>query len=90
MPKIYVPLTLRKFSNDQSMIELTGATIAEILTEIDKSFPSMRGQLYNENGRLNSHIAVFINDINIRDLKDEETPIDDRDEVYIVPAIAGG
>ena len=90
MLKIYVPVTLRKFTNGQSMLELTGATVAEVLKEMESRFPGIKGQLYNENGQLNSHIAVFINDINIRDLNDEETPVGARDEVYIVPAMAGG
>lgn len=90
MSKIYIPITLRKFTNNKSMLELTGATIAELLREMDERCPGIRGQLYNENGQLNPHIAVFINDINICDLKNEETPVGERDEVYIVPAMAGG
>ncbi|MBD2519587.1 MoaD/ThiS family protein [Nostoc sp. FACHB-973] len=90
MSKIYVPITLRQFTNNRSILDITGGTIAELLTEMDKRCPGIRGQLYNENGRINSHIAVFINDINIRDLKHEETPVQERDEVYIIPAFAGG
>lgn len=90
MATTYVPVTLRKFSEGQSMIDFSGSTIAEVLDKVRQKFPGLNEQLYSDAGELKPHIAVFVNDTNIRDLENEATPIQDRDEIYIVTAIAGG
>jgi sulfur-carrier protein len=90
MATTYVPVTLRKFSNGQSTVEFSGSTIAEVLNKVRQQFPGLNEQLYSDAGELKPHIAVFLNDTNIRDLENEATPIRDRDEIYIVTAIAGG
>jgi sulfur-carrier protein len=90
MATTYVPVTLRKFSNGQSTVEFPGSTIAEVLDKVRQQFPDLDEQLYSDVGELKPHIAVFVNDTNIRDLENEATPIRDRDEIFIVTAIAGG
>jgi molybdopterin converting factor small subunit len=90
MSKIYVPATLRRFTDGRSTVEINGSTVAEIFRQMDKLFPNLQGQLHNENGQIKSHLAVFVNDVHINELDKENTVLVERDEVYIIPAIAGG
>ena len=91
MPKVYIPISMRKFTDRQSSIEVNDvSTIASLLQSIQSQYPGIANLLHNQNGKLNPYIAVFINNTDIRDLAEAETPVSEKDEVHIIQAIAGG
>jgi molybdopterin synthase sulfur carrier subunit len=81
---------MRKLTNGQSVVELSGDTVAQVFEALESSYPGMQQQLYDDQGQLKRFIAVFVNGKDIRTLSQIETPVREQDEVYIVPAIAGG
>lgn len=65
----------------------SGATIAELLVELDTQFPGLRFRVVDEQGRLRQHMKIFVNQEAMRDLT---TPVTDADEVTIMQALSGG
>ncbi|WP_197231293.1 MoaD family protein [Novipirellula artificiosorum] len=88
--KVRIPTVLRKHTDNQPMIELAGANVAQLLVHLQQQYPELATQLFDDGGRLASYVNVFVNDKNIRDLQDVDTVLKQGDEVLLVPAIAGG
>lgn len=90
MIQVRIPAPLRKLTNEQELVPAEGATIAEILAHLDKSFPGLIERICDEQGNVRRFVNVFVNDEDIRFLQEKETTVKDGDEISIVPAIAGG
>ncbi|MBR1592959.1 MAG: molybdopterin-synthase adenylyltransferase MoeB [Ruminococcus sp.] len=87
---VVIPTTLRLFTEHRSEVEIDGNTVGEILTLLSDEYPQTKKALFDEKGRLRAFINVFVNEDNIRDLKDFDTEVRDGDEIILIPAIAGG
>jgi molybdopterin converting factor small subunit len=46
--------------------------------------------LIKQTGELNDHVVIMLNEKNIRSLDDLNTKINNKDEITLLPAIAGG
>jgi molybdopterin synthase sulfur carrier subunit len=90
MPQVRIPTPLRKLTGDQELVTVDGATIGDILTNLDKTFPGLGDRLCDEQGNVRRFVNIFVNDEDIRFLEEKATPVKDTDEISIVPAIAGG
>jgi molybdopterin converting factor small subunit len=87
---IRIPTPLRAYTDQQAAVAVTGATVGEALRDLVNRYPTLRPQLFNEQGKLRSFVNVFRNDEDVRHLQREDTPIRERDELSIIPSIAGG
>ncbi|MBI3928536.1 MAG: MoaD/ThiS family protein [Armatimonadetes bacterium] len=87
---IRVPLPMRRLTGDLETVEARGATVAEVLEDLESRYPGFRTALQDDEGRVRRYINVFLNADNIRELENEQTPVRDGDELSIIPAIAGG
>ena len=85
--KVSIPTPLRSYTADEKWVEADGATIAEVLADLDRQFPGLRFRVVDEQARLRTHMKIFVNQENVRDLT---TPITDADEVTIMQALSGG
>ena len=90
MAKVLIPTPLRQYAEKQDSVELTGATVGEVLGALTTKFPDLRKQLFNDEGKLRSFVNVYLNDEDIRYLKKDATPVAASDTLSIVPSIAGG
>ncbi len=90
MPQVRIPTPLRKLTGDQEVVTAEGATIADILTSLDATFPGLNDRLCDAEGNVRRFVNIFVNDEDIRFLDEKATLVKDTDEVSIVPAIAGG
>ena len=88
--EVRVPTILRKYTGGEKKVEADGATIAEVLTDLDQRHPGIAGQLYNDDGTLHRFVNVYLNDEDIRFLGSLEAEVQDDDVVAILPAVAGG
>lgn len=86
---VTIPTALRRFANNQANVEVTGATISEVLNNLTTQHAQLRQHLYGTDGRLRNFVRVYVNDEDIR-LKGDDTPVKEGDEIAIVPSIAGG
>ncbi|MBC8097657.1 MAG: MoaD/ThiS family protein [Akkermansiaceae bacterium] len=91
MPKnVRIPTPLRKLTNNEEVVEVQAATIGEAITELQNRFPGIQERLIDEKGEVRRFVNVYVNEEDIRFLKNRETPLKDGDEISIIPAIAGG
>jgi molybdopterin converting factor small subunit len=90
MAKVLIPTPLRQFADKHDAVELTGASVGDVLAALTTRFPDLRKQLFNDEGKLRSFVNVYLNDEDIRYLKKDATPVAASDTLSIVPSIAGG
>jgi adenylyltransferase/sulfurtransferase len=67
-----------------------GATVNDVLFDLDAQFPGFRDQLFDPEGKLANHINVYVNQVEIHNLQGESTAVKSGDEVAVIPALAGG
>ena len=80
MPQVYIPVSMRKFTSNQSSVKVNDVTtIASLLQSIQNQYPGIANQLHNQNGQLHPFIAVFLNNTDIRDLEEVNTPVREQD-----------
>ncbi len=87
---IHIPTPLRPFTDKQESVEVTGATVGELLADLTKRYDGLRKHLYTEEGKLRNFVNVYLNDEDIRYMQREQTPVKPGDSLSIVPSVAGG
>ena len=88
--KVRVPTPLMKLTDNQSEVTAEGATISEILNNLESQFTGIKERICDENGAPRRFINIYLNEEDIRFLEGESTAVKDGDEISIIPAIAGG
>lgn len=76
--------------NDQLSFEIEGATVLELLKNLDKQFPGLSDYIVDEHGRLRKHVNIFINKSMITDREQLSDVVTPADEIYIFQALSGG
>jgi sulfur-carrier protein adenylyltransferase/sulfurtransferase len=71
-------------------VEVSGATVGELLIDLTTRYEGLRKHLYADNGKLRNFVNVYLNDEDIRYLQREATPVKAGDTLSIVPSVAGG
>jgi len=90
MPKIKIPTPLRQYTQGNSEVEVGGATAGETLGNLTEEYPDLRQHLYTGDGKLRSFVNVYKGEEDIRYLDGTDTEVSDKDELSIIPSIAGG
>jgi len=90
LAQIYLPTPLRRLTQGQAKVVTAGRTVEEALADLEQRFPGLREQLREPTGEVRRFINVFVNGAEIRTLQGPATPVGERDEVSIIPAMAGG
>jgi molybdopterin synthase sulfur carrier subunit len=88
--KVRIPSPLRSYTNGVDVIEAQGASVGEVLNDLKTRAAGIETRLFKGPAQLNRFVNVYVNDEDIRFLKNLETPVKEGDEISIVPAIAGG
>ncbi|MBL7729179.1 MAG: MoaD/ThiS family protein [Dinghuibacter sp.] len=90
MATIIIPTPLRKFTGNETKVNIQAGTVHEVLSKLTEQFPGIQKHIFHENGTVQPFMNVFAGDDDIRDLQNGETPVQDHTVISIVPAIAGG
>jgi molybdopterin synthase sulfur carrier subunit len=85
--RVRIPTPLRSYTAQQTTVDAQGATVAELLADLDRQFPGIRFRMVDEQGQLRTHMKVFVNQDATRDLT---TSVGGTDEVTIMQALSGG
>ncbi len=87
---VILPLPLRAFTGGKERVQVEGvADLGELVQALGHFYPGIKSRLTDaETGALLPYIHYFINGNSRRPT--EKTPLEDGDEVAIIPAIAGG
>lgn len=90
MPILRIPTPIRPYVNGQSQVTVDGSNVAEAMQSLLIQFPALRPHLTKSNGEFRPFVNLFLGEDNIRDLQGFETPLGEKDELRLVPSIAGG
>jgi molybdopterin synthase sulfur carrier subunit len=88
--EVRIPTILRQYTSGAKSVSGEGATIADLLTNLDASYPGLRGRLITDQGGLHRFVNVYVNDEDVRFLGALDAKLNDGDSVTILPAVAGG
>jgi len=84
--KLLLASPLRPYTGADE-VEAAGATLAELLGDLDRRYPGIRFRMIDEQDEIRKHMRIFINGDPVKTLSH---PIAPRDEVCIVQALSGG
>lgn len=88
--EVRIPTVLRDFTSGAKVVEGGGATLADLLADLESRHTGLRGRLVDDGGGLQRFVNVYKGDEDVRFLGGLDTPLSDGDSVTILPAVAGG
>ncbi|MBI4847977.1 MAG: MoaD/ThiS family protein [Nitrospirae bacterium] len=86
---VKIPVPLQRLTQGKAEVEGEPGTIISLITNLDQKYPGL-GERISDGGKLRRFVNVYVNEEDVRFLKNEATEVKDGDEISIVPAIAGG
>jgi sulfur-carrier protein len=87
MAVVWIPALLQGLTGGQEKVSVSGATISEIVDQLEAQFPGVRERLV-EKGELRPHIAVAIDgDVSPEGL---DQAVRESSEIHFIPALSGG
>jgi ThiS family. len=84
---VRIPTPLRSYTAQRAVVEAVGATVGDVLIDLDRQFPGIRFRMVDEQGRVRQHMRVFVNEEPVREMRTVVAPTD---EVTIMQALSGG
>ncbi|MGH9149333.1 MAG: ubiquitin-like small modifier protein 1 [Acidimicrobiales bacterium] len=87
---VRVPTQLRSLTGGAGQVTAKGATVGQVLRDLEASFPGLAERLFGDDGNLRRFVNVFVADEDVRFLQGLDTPVAAGATVSIVPAVAGG
>ncbi len=88
--KVRIPTPLRSLTNGEEEVTVEGKSIQEVIDNLETKFGGFKERLCDENGQIRRFINFYLNDEDIRFKDNQDTVVNDGDQISIVPAIAGG
>ncbi|MGC7099198.1 ubiquitin-like small modifier protein 1 [Amycolatopsis lurida] len=90
MAKVHLPSMLRPIADDQTVLEVGGATITAVLDELRARYPALERRLRDESGALRRYVNFYVDGEECRRLSGADTPLSAGTELMIIPSVAGG
>jgi len=84
--KVLIPSPLYSYTKARQ-VEAAGATLSELLADLDRQYPGLRFRMIDEQDRMRPHIRFFVNG---RQVFDTMRSLHPTDELQIVQALSGG
>ena len=84
--KVLIPSPLLSYTSARE-VEATGATIAELLADLERLYPGLRFRLIDEQEKMRPYMRFFVNGEQVLDTARSLRPTD---SVQIVQALSGG
>ena len=84
--KVHIPSPLVSYTQARE-VDARGATLSEVLVDLDRQFPGFRFRVIDEQDNMRPHVRFFVNGEQVFDLARALAP---SDEVQLVQALSGG
>ncbi len=84
--RVSIPTPLRSYTQ-AAEVEADGATVGELLADLDRRFPGIRFRMIDEQDGIRPHVRIFVNRESVAGLAEAVAP---GDEVQILQALSGG
>ena len=85
--KVAVPSPLRSYTGQRHEVEASGASVAELLADLERQFPGIRFRMIDEQDQLRPHLRIFVDRREVRRL---DTPLAGGEAIHILQALSGG
>lgn len=85
--RVFVSSHLRQYTEGREEIATRGATLMQVLRDLDRRSPGLRFRLVDEQDQVRPHIRLFVNGTATRDLRQRLAA---KDEIHILGALSGG
>jgi molybdopterin converting factor small subunit len=85
--RVIVPSPLQSYTNKKTSVEAAGATLGDLLADLNLRFPGIRFRMLDEQEQIRPHIKIFVNREQVKSLS---TPLGQQDEIVIIAALSGG
>ncbi|HSV37547.1 MAG TPA: MoaD/ThiS family protein [Nocardioidaceae bacterium] len=87
---VRIPTILRTYTGGESEVTAEGATLAEVLDNLDVSYAGIKARILDEQGALRRFVNVYVGNEDVRFLDSLETPTPAGVQISVIPAVAGG
>jgi molybdopterin synthase sulfur carrier subunit len=88
---VRVPPVFRTMTAGASSVSVEGATITEVLADLEAKHPGFRDKLFDDgDGTLVRYVNVFVDDDDVRFMDGLDTAVPAGGTVSIMQAVAGG
>lgn len=84
--RVLIPSPLLSYTRARE-VAASGATIAELLADLDRQFPGIRHRMIDEQDHVRPHMRIFVNGEQGFDLQQS---LASADVVQIIQALSGG
>ena len=88
--QVRIPTPLRRLTNGQSEVQVEASTLQEAVVALEQQYPGLNSRILEDNGEIRRFVNVYINGEDVRFLGGLQASVKERDEISIVPAVAGG
>ena len=85
-----IPGPLRTLSGGESTVTVDAQDLRSAIDQLDSKFPGFKGRLLDDQGQPRQFVNLFLNEEDVRLRDGLDSPVGERDEIAIVPAVAGG
>ena len=90
MAQFRIPGPLRRLSDGQTTVDVEATDLATAIAALDARYPGFKDRLLDEKGELRQFVNVYLNDEDVRLGAGLGAKVEPKDEISIVPAVAGG
>jgi len=87
---VRIPTILRTYTGGESEVTASGATLAQVLDDLDAKFSGIKGRILDETGELRRFVNVYVGSEDVRFLESLATATPDGTQISVIPAVAGG
>ncbi|GAB2887632.1 MoaD/ThiS family protein [Nocardioides pacificus] len=87
---VRIPTILRTYTGGESEVSAEGATLSEVLDDLESSYAGIRARILDDAGQLRRFVNVYVGNEDVRFLEDLATPTPDGAQISVIPAVAGG
>jgi molybdopterin converting factor small subunit len=88
--KILIPQYFQPFTGWHSEVEVTGASVGQVLNDLFRQHPDLYPHFYTHWGVLSANVLIYLNQDEIFTLQGMDTPIKPGDSLRVVPTVSGG
>jgi molybdopterin converting factor small subunit len=85
--RVRIPTPLRSYTGGAANVRAGGATVRDVLADLDRQFPGLAFRVVTEQGVLRPHVVVWLAGERCRDL---DAAVDPAGEVVLMQALSGG
>lgn len=87
---VRVPTILRTYTSGASEVTASGATLREVLTDLETNYPGISARILDDGGKIRRFVNVYVGDEDVRFASGVETATPAGSLVSVIPAVAGG